>query len=42
MYLDRTLAQRIGTAKVKSKSEVTRYTDVISLGPMLRGSDRRP
>jgi len=26
MHLDRTLAQQIGSAKVKSKSEVTQYT----------------
>jgi len=26
MYLDRTFAQRIGSAKVKSKSEVTQWT----------------
>jgi len=32
MYLDRTFAQRIGSAKVKSKSEVTHCTARISCG----------
>jgi len=28
MYLDRTFAQRIGSAKVKSKGEVTQFVPV--------------